>query len=815
MIRKLVLMVSLMPFASMATTWYVNGSSGSDYNSGTSESSAKATIQAAIDASSADDTILVAPGTYNERLEISRRIEVKAISGPQDTTIHGQSGYAVVRIMEDASGTVVDGFEITGGTGEPNPSSYGYDYYGGGVRCRTSATIRNCIIHGNGHGTPRTNSGTFGGGISSVSGSVLVENCLFYDNFAWACGGATFVECSDGEMILSNCTIYNNDSTNFFGYQGGVGLANGATVRVKNCIVWGNGGSQIDAYSCPYNSDTTAEVAYSCIQGGVAKENVAVLNSGAGNISGNPNFIDAANGDYRLAAGSPCIDAGDNSYVTGDKDLAGNARIANGTVDIGCYEYGAASVGGTTWYVNGSTGSDANSGTSESSAKATIQAAIDAATEGDTILVAPGTYAPITTGNKAITIRSTSSFADTIIDAAGTGTRCVLGAFEGFCYGRDDSDICTNSVIIGFTLQNGDWPLTYGGGDGGCVLGGTYKSCRLLKGTASGGGNAGQAVLENCFLKDGTAYNGGNVCGCIVRNCTLVDGNALHNGSAYYNCAVYNSICIGAGYQVGSWDWPPLIDAIGGQISNVYDGDPSFVDAANGDYRLAAGSPCIDAGNNSYVTGDKDLAGNARIANGTVDIGCYEYDSTTALRGSWQTGTWNDGTWQSADVNLIAGLSPYSRTGNFSCETADVPSRLTNGSVSSYDIDGYFEIWDNSSLTYCLNSATSISEIRLYAAWRDSARNGISVSSIETSLDGVNWTTLPGSEIYVSSSSACRNYAFFRADDECLVSSARYVRINFGTHDWSYTGYAEIEVLSSGASFTHALPVLNCGLVEY
>ena len=322
------------------TTWYVNGSTGTDSNSGISESAPMATIQAAIDASGAGDTILVAAGTYTERIELSKTVIVKAVSGAQCTTIHGQTGYAVVRILEGASNSVIDGFEITGGTGDPNPSSYGYDYYGGGVRCRTSATVRNCIIHGNGHGTPRTNSGTFGGGISSTSGKVLVADCLLYDNFAWACGGATFVESGDGEMTLLNCTIYGNDSTNFLGYQGGVGVANGATVKVKNCIVWNNGGNQIDAFA-GYNSETSCEVSYSCVQGGVTNDSFVTLNLGTGNINVSPDFHDAANGDYRLAAASPCIDAGDNSYVATTTDLAGNVRIANGTVDIGCYEYGA------------------------------------------------------------------------------------------------------------------------------------------------------------------------------------------------------------------------------------------------------------------------------------------------------------------------------------------------------------------------------------------------------------------------------------------------------------------------------------------
>ncbi len=82
--------------------------------------------------------------------------------------------------------------------------------------------------------------------------------------------------------------------------------------------------------------------------------------------------------------------------------------------------------------------------------------------------------------------------------------------------------------------------------------------------------------------------------------------------------------------MIGSWDWGALVDTVEGAQVNVFSDDPLFVDAANDDYRLAAGSLCIDAGDNSYVMCDRDLAGNARIANGTVDIGCYESGSVPA-----------------------------------------------------------------------------------------------------------------------------------------------------------------------------------------
>lgn len=228
-------------------TWYVDGTTGSDSYSGTSSDQAKKTIQAAIDVSSPEDTIYVVPGTYNERLEISRKILLWGVGGPEVTTIRGIAGQAVVHIAQGAVDSTIRGFAITGGTGRPSSSSYGYDYYGGGVCADASAAIQDCIIHGNGHGMPRTNSGTFGGGIRSADGYVRVINCLFYDNFAWACGGATFVEGTGSVMELDHCTIYGNESTDFFGYQGGVGMANGGSVVIRNSIVWGNGGDEIDA----------------------------------------------------------------------------------------------------------------------------------------------------------------------------------------------------------------------------------------------------------------------------------------------------------------------------------------------------------------------------------------------------------------------------------------------------------------------------------------------------------------------------------------------------------------------------------------
>jgi len=56
-------------------------------------------------------------------------------------------------------------------------------------------------------------------------------------------------------------------------------------------------------------------------------------------ITNPPLFVDAANGDYHLRSGSPCIDSGANSWVTTTTDMDGNPRIINHIVDMGAYEF--------------------------------------------------------------------------------------------------------------------------------------------------------------------------------------------------------------------------------------------------------------------------------------------------------------------------------------------------------------------------------------------------------------------------------------------------------------------------------------------
>lgn len=75
--------------------------------------------------------------------------------------------------------------------------------------------------------------------------------------------------------------------------------------------------------------------------------NGASIVDAGGNITQPAVFADAAAFDYRPAASSPTVDAGDANEVTGEYDLNGNLRTIGTAPDIGAYERVPAPAGST------------------------------------------------------------------------------------------------------------------------------------------------------------------------------------------------------------------------------------------------------------------------------------------------------------------------------------------------------------------------------------------------------------------------------------------------------------------------------------
>lgn len=200
----------------------------------------------------------------------------------------------------------------------------------------------------------RNNRGDNGGAlsidtISHLDGALNLKliNCVFEGNRASNRGGALFLVDSDAEIDFINCTFTGNQAAQggaiYNQHPGFFYLPDGMRQRFSNCIFWDNtattyptihteagGGSNSVTF-------TTSDIPNAFPSG---TWDAALGINGGGNIAADPLFTDAANSNYVLAAGSPCINAGSNGLVPTNitEDIAGNQRMADSIVDMGAYE---------------------------------------------------------------------------------------------------------------------------------------------------------------------------------------------------------------------------------------------------------------------------------------------------------------------------------------------------------------------------------------------------------------------------------------------------------------------------------------------
>jgi hypothetical protein len=138
-------------------------------------------IEAAVEAAQPKDTIRVYPGKYDgTAVLITKQVAIRGVGGEKPIRIDGGSfdysgvgstPRAIFQVDPDASGTTIEGFELTG--------AHNRSFNGAGVRinCANDVTVKSCDIHGNDMGIMSN-----GKRDAEAGKNQSIEHCAIHEN---------------------------------------------------------------------------------------------------------------------------------------------------------------------------------------------------------------------------------------------------------------------------------------------------------------------------------------------------------------------------------------------------------------------------------------------------------------------------------------------------------------------------------------------------------------------------------------------------------------------------------------------------------
>ncbi|NQT83142.1 right-handed parallel beta-helix repeat-containing protein, partial [bacterium] len=292
------------------------------------------------------------------------------------------------------------------------------------------------------------------------------------------------------------------------------------------------------------------------------------------------------------------------------KKIIGVIAIVLGTSWLGI-------ASGGTLYVDASVGVPGN-GSSWETAFQTIQEGIDAASEGDTVIVAEGIYVErVHFNGKNIVLRSTDPLEASVVDST-----IIDGnySYPVVTFSGTEGETC---VLSGFTIRNG--------GNGGGICGGdsenraraTIQNNAITNNNAAHGAGIAycDGAIQNNIITGNKSWNaagGLTECDGVIQNNTI-SGNqsfadvAAAGGLTYCNGLIQNNVICGNSSSSTGWSGGGLAYCHGTIQNNTISGNSANGDGGGGLYH------CNGAIQNNVITQNSTMRGGALVyCDGTI-----------------------------------------------------------------------------------------------------------------------------------------------------------------------------------------------------
>ncbi|MEM8639982.1 MAG: CHAT domain-containing protein [Cyanobacteria bacterium P01_G01_bin.54] len=491
---------------------------------------------------------------------------------------------------------------------------------GGGVfNYDGTITINNSVVFGN-------SSGDDGGGVQTYNGNITISNSVVSGNSSGDDGGG--VQSYNGNITINNSMISSNSS----GDDGGGVESDFSSVFLFDSTVSGNsslnGGGGVDGNSVTLNNSTVSSNSTAGVGGGIYSFlGVNLTNSTVAN-----NIANTQGGGLFA-----------NSLVTTiNSTVSGNSAGNNGG---GIYTMGAVTTSGATIFGNtsGTQGGGVWSGGNTTITNTTI--ANNAAVTNGGGIYTNGANITLNLTNSVIQNNSTSAGNDGGV-AGFVGTSGVVTLDSSIIVDNSASNSTGGLFSQGnLILRNSSIYRNTGGNQAGGIALSPNTVASLTNSTVSsnsGGINGGGGILgasgmllnltNSTIAFNTTSGDGGGIRTTTDASHTIVNTIIANNGdtgshapdlSGNFASASFRHSLIrsNAGITAGA-----PIDGVNG---NIIGKDPLLGPLQNNGgstptHVLLAGSPAIDAGDNSVLSLSLDQRGQIRIFNGTVDMGAFE-----------------------------------------------------------------------------------------------------------------------------------------------------------------------------------------------